>query len=58
MMKHSAAEPQPKLRMTLNGLIEKTWFTAEAQRTQRERRGLTNASVTLCATSAFSAPPR
>jgi hypothetical protein len=33
-------------------------FTAEAQGTLRQRRGITEASVNLCVASAFSAPLR
>jgi hypothetical protein len=37
--KHSAAEPQPKLRMVLEGVVKKVSFTADQQSEQRERRG-------------------
>jgi hypothetical protein len=34
--------------VVLEELVKKVSFTAEPQRTQRERRGLTNISVILC----------
>src|SRR5262245_15687134 len=37
--RRSTAEPQPKLRVVLEGFVKKVSFTAEAQRTERKRRG-------------------
>jgi hypothetical protein len=45
-----------KSSVCINCSMCKSSYTAEAQRAPRKRRNLPEATVTLCATSAFSAP--